>query len=81
MKFTVFWDVALYNLLQVYALLKLIFAFNIRAMSKTLDLFIVLMMEAAAALKTSVNFYKMTQRNIPEDSQLHLYYGYKRVSK
>jgi hypothetical protein len=31
------------------------------------------MMEAAGKSKTSVNFYQITQRNIPEDSHLHLF--------
>jgi hypothetical protein len=30
-----------------------------------------LMMEAASTLETSVNFYQITRRNIPEDSHLH----------
>jgi hypothetical protein len=32
---------------------------------------IALMMEAASASKTPVNFYQTTRRNIPEDSHLH----------
>jgi hypothetical protein len=32
---------------------------------------IALMMEAAGTSETSVNFYKTTRRNIPEDSHLH----------
>jgi hypothetical protein len=35
-------------------------------------LLIVLMMEAASASETSVNFYQTTRRNNPEDSHLHI---------
>jgi hypothetical protein len=49
----------------------------IRAMRKTLEknlglwLLIALMMEAASASVTSVNFYQTTRRNNSEDSHLH----------
>jgi hypothetical protein len=33
-----------------------------------------LMMEAASTSETSVNFYKTTRRNIPEDSHIHVMY-------
>jgi hypothetical protein len=34
--------------------------------------FIVLMMEAASTSKTSVNFYRTTRHNTPEDSHVHM---------
>jgi hypothetical protein len=41
---------------------------------KLLPLF-ALMKEEASASEASVNFYQTTQRNIPEDSRLHLYFS------
>jgi hypothetical protein len=36
-------------------------------------LLIALMMEAVSTSKTSINFYRTTRRNKPEDSHLHAY--------
>jgi hypothetical protein len=55
---TVFWDVAPCSLIQVYTDVSEVQG-------------IVLMMEAAITSETSVNFYKTTRRNMPEDSHLH----------
>jgi hypothetical protein len=54
-KMTVFWDVAPCSLVELYR--------HFRGAD--------LMMEAASASETSVNFYQTTRRNIPEDSHLH----------
>jgi hypothetical protein len=63
MKFTVFWDVAPCSLVEIYRLLEVLAASIFRA--------IALMMEAVSIFETSVNFYQITRRNIPEDSNLH----------
>jgi hypothetical protein len=54
---TVFWDAAPCSLVEID-----------RSLRRTL---IALMMEAVSTSETSVNFYKTTQRKIPEDSHLH----------
>jgi hypothetical protein len=41
------------------------------AANMKMKVIIALMMEAASASETSVNFYQTTQRNIPEDCYLH----------
>jgi hypothetical protein len=56
MKMSVFWVVAPCSLVEVY--------WDSEA--------IALMMKAASTSKTSVNFYKTTRRNKPEDSHLRL---------
>jgi hypothetical protein len=58
---TVFQNVALYILKEVYDVSEVFSAFTTRKLT--------LMMEAASTYETSVNFCKTTRRNIPESSQ------------
>jgi hypothetical protein len=57
---TVLWDVPPCSLVQIDR--------RFRDASSNI---ITLMMEAASTSETSVNFYRTTRRNIPEDSNLH----------
>jgi hypothetical protein len=61
MKMTVFWDVALCSLVDVYDVSEVLAASIIRAM-----------MKAASTSEASVNFYQITRRNITEDSPFHV---------
>jgi hypothetical protein len=43
-----------------------------RVFTDVSELLAALMMEEASTSETSVNFYQITQRNIPDDSHLHI---------
>jgi hypothetical protein len=59
MKVIVFWVVAPCSLIEAYRRFRSAY------------FVLVLMMEAASASETSVNFCQTTQHNNPEDSRLH----------
>jgi hypothetical protein len=59
----VFWDVALYSVVKFTDVLEVFTASIMRV--------ITLMLEAVSISERSVNFYKTTQHNIPEDINLH----------
>jgi hypothetical protein len=63
-KFTVFWDVAPYSVVEVYRRLRGVASASIfRA--------IALMMEAAGTSEKSTDFYQAARRIVQEDSELH----------
>jgi hypothetical protein len=62
LKMSVFWDVARCSLVEFTDVSETLAASGTRA---------TMIMEAAGASKTSVNFYQTTRFNIPEESDLH----------
>jgi hypothetical protein len=60
MKMTVFWDVALCSLIEIYHFSEVLTSSFIGAM-----------MKAVSTSETLVNFYQIAWCNIPEDSHLH----------
>jgi hypothetical protein len=58
MKMTVFWNVALYSLVEIYRRFKGAYCL------------IILMMEAVSTSEILADLYQTTRRNIPEDSHL-----------
>jgi hypothetical protein len=61
---TVFWDVALCSLVEVYDFSEMLAASISR---------VNLMMEAASTSETLVDFYQTTRSNNSEDSHLHIH--------
>jgi hypothetical protein len=66
---TVFWDVSLCSLVEVYQRFRGAYCLHHQGAL----IIISLILEAASTCEILVNFYQTTQQNIPEDSHLHTY--------